>query len=225
MPKVSETYLSEKRNFILECTEEILQEKPLYLITVRDIIKKAGFSQGVIYRYYGNLDEIYIDFINQYVPRYPLEERIDQLIGSEKTPLTILSQCLTAMGDYIDEMWQSIVGKTFFELMVLYAYDREKRAAIFPQLKCKQSLEYAQQKIVEYTLMNIEKNIFHPQVPVQAIMTFVGCFIDGLAQSLTMNTADDRDNPPDVPEMFQLLAKTVVHFLEAQTKGDNKNVE
>ena len=64
MPKVTEEYLTGKRNLILECTNEILIEKPLYQITMRDIIKKAGFSQGAIYRYYANIDEIYIDLIN-----------------------------------------------------------------------------------------------------------------------------------------------------------------
>ena len=49
MPKVTEEYLKEKRKYILECTGEILKEKPLYTVTMRDIIKKAGFSQGIIY--------------------------------------------------------------------------------------------------------------------------------------------------------------------------------
>lgn len=52
MPKVTTKYLTDRKDFILECTNEVLKEKPLYQITMRDIIKKAGFSQGAIYRYY-----------------------------------------------------------------------------------------------------------------------------------------------------------------------------
>ena len=48
MPKVTDEYLTDKKNYILECTGEILKEKPLYSITMRDIIKRAGFSQRCV---------------------------------------------------------------------------------------------------------------------------------------------------------------------------------
>ena len=41
MPKVTTKYLTDRKDFILECTNEVLKEKPLYQITMRDIIKKA----------------------------------------------------------------------------------------------------------------------------------------------------------------------------------------
>ena len=40
MPKVTDEYLTDKKNYILECTGEILKEKPLYSIAMRDIIKE-----------------------------------------------------------------------------------------------------------------------------------------------------------------------------------------
>lgn len=218
MPKVTDEYLIEKKNFIIECTGEILKEKPLYLITMRDIIKKAGFSQGAIYRYYTNLDEIYVDFINNHTTYNLLEQRIDALLSSEQAEKIILAKCFIAMGEYIEELLKSVVGKTFFELTVLYAYDVEKRAAIFPKLKFKQSLEYAQHRIVEYALSNVEKGVFRPQIPMRSIILFVSCFIDGIAQSVAINTEEssnyDFKPASDIPEMFQTLAKAVVSFLE-----------
>ena len=59
MPKVTDEYIADKKSYILKCTGEILKEKPLYLVTMRDIIKKAGFSHGIIYHYYANLAKIY----------------------------------------------------------------------------------------------------------------------------------------------------------------------
>lgn len=218
MPKVTDEYLIDKKNFILECTGEILKETPLYLITMRDIIKKAGFSQGAIYRYYTNLDEIYVDFMNKHTTNILLEQKIDVLLSSEQTEKLILAECLITMGKYIEELLKSVVGKTFFELTVLYAYDFEKRAALFPKLKFKQSLEYAQHKIVEYALSNVEKGVFQPKIPMHSIIVFVGCFIDGIAQSVAINTAESssHDSEPalNIPEMFQTLAKAVVGFLE-----------
>lgn len=218
MPKVTDVYLTEKREYILACTGEILKEKPLYQITMRDIIKEAGFSQGAIYRYYSSLDDIYVDFINQHTPAHPLEKEIDVLLESTQTAKTILTECFIAMGSYIEALLTSIVGQTFFELTVLYAYDTEKRDAILSQLAFKQSLAYAQQKIVEYALHNVEKGVFRPQIPVRSILLFVSSFIDGIAQSVAIHTAAGSNEniaaASDIAEMFETLAKAVIGFLE-----------
>ena len=185
---------------------------------MRDIIKKAGFSQGVIYRYYANLDEIYVDFINKHTTCYLLEQRIDTLLSSERPERIILAECLISIGEYIAELLQSVVGKTFFELLVLYSGDFEKRTAIFPKLKFKQSLEYAQNRTVEYAMSNVEKGVFRPQIPVQSILLFVSVFIDGIALNVVFNAAggNHHDSEPamNIPEMFQTLAKAVISFLE-----------
>ena len=214
MPKVTDEYLTDKRNFILECTNEILKEKPLYQITMRDIIKKAGFSQGAIYRYYSNLDEIYIDLINKNTPCNILEHKIDTLLNSKQTEKEILFECIIALGEYIEELLKLVGGRTCFELTVFYAYDPEKRATVFPRLRFKQSLEYVQNKFVEYALCNVEKGVFHPQIPIDSIMMFVSSFIDGIAQSVATGAADGNYNTEDISVMFQTLAMAVIHFIE-----------
>lgn len=214
MPKVTDEYLADKKNYILKCTGEILRIKPLYSVTMRDIIKKAGFSQGIIYHYYTSLDEIYVDYINKNTTYNLLEQNIDLLINSELTEKEILSECIIAIGKYIEELLKSVGGRTCFELTVFYAYDFEKRATIFPKLKFKQSLAYAQNKILEYVLSNIEKGVFSPQIPIRSIIMFISSFIDGVAQSVATNVAKGDDNPEDISMMFQILAKAVIGFFE-----------
>lgn len=219
MPKVTDKYLTDKRNFILECTSEILKEKPLYQITMRDIIKKAGFSQGAIYRYYANIDEIYIDLINKNTTYNLLEQKIDTLLGSQQPEKTILSECIIAIGEYVEELLKSVGGKTCFELLVFYAYDNEKRNTVFPLLKFKQSLEYAQNEIVDYFINSMQKGIFHPVISVESIIMFISVSIDGISQNVAMSTVgnnnQDKKLAVDVSEMFQTLAKAVINFLEA----------
>ena len=218
MPRVTDEYRADKRKFILECTGEILKEKPLYLVTMRDVIKKAGFSQGVVYHYYANLDEIYVDYINRHTTCNVLEQKIDTLLSSGQPEQTILAECFIAMGEYIAELLKSVVGKTFFELQVLYSSDFDKINAIFPKLKFKQSLEYAQYKTVEYALSKVETGAFRPQIPVKSLLAFVSVYIDGIAQSVVFNAAggNNSDSAPsvDIPEMFRVLAKAVTNFLE-----------
>ena len=219
MPKVTDEYLTDKRNFILECTNEILKEKPLYQITMRDIIKKAGFSQGAIYRYYANIDEIYIDLINKNTTYNLLEQQIDTLLSSEQPEKTILSECIIAIGKYVEELLKSVGGKTCFELLVFYAYDNEKRNTVFPLLKFKQSLEYAQNKIVDYLIRSIKKGIFRPAISIESIIMFISISIDGISQNVAMSTVgnnnQDKKLAVNVSEMFQTLSKAIINFLEA----------
>jgi AcrR family transcriptional regulator len=216
-PKVADEYLINKRNFILECTGEILKEKPLYLVTMRDIIKRAGFSQGGIYRYYSGLDEIYIDFINKHTINNHLEQTIDALLNSAQSGKIILMECFIAMREYIAALLESAAGKPLFELLVLYASDFEKRITIFPKLKFKRSLEYVQNRIMDYTMRNVDKVVFRPQIQVRSIILFVSVFIDGISQSVVFNAAEGDQNDfasaANIPEMFQTLAKAVINFL------------
>ena len=218
MPKVTKEYLSDKKNYILECTEEIVKEKPLYLITMRDIIKKAGFSQGVIYRYYSNLDDIYVDFINKHTTSTDLQLKIDSLLNSVQPEKTILADCLTAIGDYIAELLESVVGKTFFELLVMYTSDSGKRTEVFPKLKFRQSLEYAQKRTAEFALRSIEKGVFRSRIPFESVLMFVSIFTDGVSQHAVFGNMEDNAGESGleafVPEMFKLLANIVLSFLE-----------
>ncbi len=58
MPKVNEAYISEKKQVILDATFRICMRKPVYQVTMKDVIKETGMSQGGIYRYYANFYDI-----------------------------------------------------------------------------------------------------------------------------------------------------------------------
>lgn len=65
MPKVSQEYLDNKRNAIVSAALKVCKSKPLYQITMKDIIRESGVSQGGIYRYFKSIDEILVEVINR----------------------------------------------------------------------------------------------------------------------------------------------------------------
>jgi len=215
MPKVTAAYLEEKRTYILDCTAEILKEKPLYHITMKDIIKRAGFSQGLIYQYYPNIDEIYVDYINRQMIDYPLEQKTDDLIASGRSGKEILTGCMLVLGEYIESLLDSVGGKTCFDLLITYSHDEDKRNEVLPKLKFKQSLQYAQDRIVEFTLSNVESGGFIPGIPVESIIVFAGVCIDGIVQSVaTAGTTAEGKPAIDVTDLFRTLARAMVGFIE-----------
>lgn len=218
MPKVSEAYLAEKKAYILQCTNELLEETPLFHLSMRDIIKKTGFSQGAIYRYYANIDEIFIDLINRIPINYPLEQEVDLLLHSKQPATTILSDVILAIGRFVEELLRAVGGKLFFELLVYYAYDAEKEQTTLAQLKFKQSIDYAQSKTIDYFLASIQKEEIQLTIPIESITRFIGVSVDGIIQYAALSSAKNNQEKDklasETADLFRTLTQSIVHFFK-----------
>ena len=221
MPKVDDEYLTKKQEYILACTGEVLREKPLYIVTMSDIIKKAGFSHGVIYRYYANLDEIFIDFINGNTGVDSLGQQIDALIESERSAPSVIADCIIALGEYVNSLFDSTWGRCFFELVVYYSHDVEKRTRVFPHLIFKQHLDQAKQKIVDYVITCSAEGNVALAIPVDSMVQFVNYCIDGITQNMAIMGVDRENQVPSVKSMsaFETLAQVVVNFIRTLERG------
>ena len=74
MPKVDEEYFENKRKIILNAAMRVFQRKPAYSVTMKDIVNESGLSQGGVYKYYSNIDEIVVALLNTItVPVKPKE--------------------------------------------------------------------------------------------------------------------------------------------------------
>ncbi|UUV26633.1 TetR/AcrR family transcriptional regulator [Lysinibacillus sp. FN11] len=98
MPKVSHDYVKRKRNVILEAALSVCKDKPLYEITMRDIIRASGVSQGGIYRYYSDLDEILVEIINQANANADYKKDVDAIIENNAAPKEMLEKLFTFLG-------------------------------------------------------------------------------------------------------------------------------
>ena len=64
--KVSQEYLTGKRRKILEATKELIIERGFKDISVRNIKEKAEISQGTIYVYFKNKEEIFVSLVDDF---------------------------------------------------------------------------------------------------------------------------------------------------------------
>ena len=58
MPKVTEEYIINKKKKIVSAAYELCIKKTVSTVTMQDIINETGLSQGGIYRFYKDIDEI-----------------------------------------------------------------------------------------------------------------------------------------------------------------------
>ncbi|MCR5153458.1 MAG: TetR/AcrR family transcriptional regulator [Lachnospiraceae bacterium] len=76
MPRVTEEYYEMKKKEIIDAAYRVCLKKPITSIEMKDVIAEAGFSHGVIYRYYKYLDEILSDM----VIRINTDNRVDKMV-------------------------------------------------------------------------------------------------------------------------------------------------
>lgn len=115
MPKVDEAYLEERRKYIIDCALEVLAEKPLEQITMRDVIRKTGFSQGTIYNYYKNMDELLTVLLCQYM--YRMKQILEEDIQKEQDFFSCYHRVCQDMAKlYEDEpqLFKAILGEISF---------------------------------------------------------------------------------------------------------------
>ena len=63
MPKVSPEYIASKKRLITDAAYQLCLEKTVSTVTMQDIINRTGLSQGGIYRFYRDIDEIFADML------------------------------------------------------------------------------------------------------------------------------------------------------------------
>lgn len=217
MPKVTDEYIASKKEFILQCVNEVCAEKPIYEITMRDIIKKTGYSQGAIYRYYANLDELFLELINRNTTNFPLEQRIDELLCAGLEVFETFSKCMMTIGTYIQEFLKLSTSKMYFELLATYAYDTQRQDCILPQLKFKKSYEYAKQRTAEYITEQIKCGAFTSIIAIESLLPFFGAAMDGISNDAVFSAVGVNGEKPshmvDVLDMFEVLSKSILGFL------------
>lgn len=186
MPKVSQDYVNRKRNVILEAALSVCKDKPLYEITMRDIIRASGVSQGGIYRYYSDLDEIFVEIINKANANADYKEDVDAIMESNEAPKEILEKLFTFLGEYIQENL-STVGKIHFEITILFANNPERQKKILPNITENESGQYLVERILNTIHEGISLGSFQPEVSLEDLFTFIMTSIDGIVRDVVLH--------------------------------------
>ena len=185
MPKVSHDYVIKKKKIILEAALSVCKVKPLYEITMRDIIKASGVSQGGIYRYYSDLDEILVAIINQANANADYKDDVDAIIENSEIPKEKLGKLFTFLGEYIKENL-STVGKIHFELTILFANNPERQMKILPNITENESGQYLVERIFNTIHEGISLGSFQPEVALEDLFTFIMTSIDGIVRDVVL---------------------------------------
>ena len=122
MPKVSEEYFDNKRKIILDAALKVFSKKPSYTVSMKDIIKESKLSQGGVYKYYSNIDDIIISLINR---NKILVNPKNIIKDNYNNPEKAIFEFLEAYKNYFFETTKEY-GKIFFELFPMLINDKKR---------------------------------------------------------------------------------------------------
>ena len=164
MPKVNEEHFANKENRIVQAAIRVCQTKSAYDVTLRDVIKKSGISQGGMYCYYRSIDEVFAAILNRCYREIKLEGGIENIFESEEPPEIIIKTAFNYMGQMMGKISLSY-GKLINELNTIFINDTERRKKIKALLPVENDCDKIDDMLLVFISKHIESGYFKPVTP------------------------------------------------------------
>lgn len=185
MPKVSADYFEEKKNKILDAAYAVCMKKPVYSVSMRDIISETGLSQGSIYRYFSSLTDILIALITRDSESYNVKTLVDTAISYSNVPEKVIGEIF---GVYEKAFLDNLVGvgKIYHEITALYANDKEVFSRFYHTRMASEEA-YLQEKSFSFIAGKIAEGYFKPKLALEDLINFLVASFDGIIRDLILS--------------------------------------
>lgn len=224
MPKVSEEYYEKKRREIIDAAYRVCARKPITSIDMKDIIAETGFSHGVIYRYYKDLDEVFKDLVITINSENRIDERLGEILAKadiKDWEQTIYDIC-QMLADYMREVGTDMLKVSIYGDMLAMS-DPERAMNIAKRLgKDEQSpLLYATEAMTEFLNKVVKENGLEPKTQVDQIIQFFIVNYHGIQSGYVLTEcfkAEHIEGKYKIDDMYRNLATSVVLMMGGNAK-------
>lgn len=217
MPKVTEEYIQKKKQKILEATYQLCLEKTMSTVTMQDIINRTGLSQGGIYRFYHDIDEIFSDMILELRKKVNLKEKIDILFSQADHLNTeeIVNEVFAIVADFLTD---NLMGsaKIDFELSILAMNAPGRVEKILRDIQEIGNMEYIRVQTSQFFIQRAKNGKLQPRVKLEEVMTFISSSFVGIQMNCIVNCCYNKIPMSEwyEPKMqLMTLAKSVNYLL------------
>jgi len=219
--KMSASQVEQKREQILDAAFAVCMRKSMHEVSMRDIITEVGFSQGNIYRYFSNLDEILIELMNRRRIPFDTKAAVDNALSSGCHPEEKIGKMFKIWEKSILDNFLGI-GKIYHEMRFVCANDHERLLRIYLQNHTMIDQEYWKEKGTDLVMQNIEKGYFKPRLPLEDIYAFLAASMDGIIRDLILTT--HYNVPTSIRFEKDKLIKSLCTAFVLLLGGNEKNI-
>lgn len=219
MPKVTEEYIQNKKKRIIDAAYTLCLKKTVSTVTMQDIINETGLSQGGIYRFYHDIDEIFSDMIQDMRTRVSIKETINDILEKkdELSPSEITNQIFEMLSQFMKDELMGI-EKIDFELSVLAMNAPERVQKIMKHIPGVGNMEYLTISTMKYFTEQMQQGKIHPRVSAEELLSFISSAYSGIQMMCIVNNCYKHENNP-LTQLYQpeiqikTLAKTVNYLI------------
>ena len=219
MPKVTEEYIQNKKKRIVEAAYTLCLKKTVSTVTMQDIINETGLSQGGIYRFYHDIDEIFSDMIQDLRIRVNIKDEIDEILEKkdELSPSEVTNQLFDMLSRFMKKELMGI-EKVDFEFSILAMNAPERVDKIIKNVSGEGNMEYLTMCTMRYFTEQIQSGKIKPRVSKEELLSFISSAYSGIQMTCIVNNCyKQEDNPltrlyqPEI--QIKTLAKTVNYLI------------
>ncbi|MGD6873688.1 TetR/AcrR family transcriptional regulator [Sutcliffiella horikoshii] len=179
MPKVKPEHAERKKAEIVDAAKRVCSRKPVYEVAMRDIVMESGMSQGGVYKYFANIDEVFVAILNEETLTSTIKERVDVLFQSQSVPAKKLDQFLCIIGQHIVASIKED-GSIYYELIALYSKDPARFETLKGQLHEVSNLQYLQKYFATFLVEQLENGTFKTTMQKEDVLTLMEVYMTGL---------------------------------------------
>ncbi len=184
MPKVKEEYFEEKRNLIVDSAMRVCQTKPAYEITMRDVVKECNISQGGIYCYFLDIDEIFAAILNRCHNEIKFDEDAMKIFDKKENPEIIIETAFALWGQMTDKIIK-LYGNLIYQLNAIYLNDPVRGRKVQKLVKVGSDYDKYMDKLLIFIENHIENNDFNPVMQKEHILLLISVALQGITRTVT----------------------------------------
>ncbi len=226
MPKVSDEYFENKKNEIVDAAFRVCSKKPITSVVMKDIIDETGFSHGLIYKYYKDLDEVLRDLVIKINLQNKLDEKLDAIIESNESKISrwksvIREICGMLSQQMIDSGTDVIKISLYSDMLAMSEPERVSRIAKKLDVDTQSPLLYLAQVMEQYLKKILSVKKLRPVKTVDQIIQFIIISYHGIQTGFVLSEcygANHLKNKYKPKEMFDCLADSIIAMMGGKMK-------
>ena len=217
MPKVTEEYILNKKKLITDAAYELCLEKTVSTVTMQDIINRTGLSQGGIYRFYKDIDEIFGDMLADMHKRVTIKDELDAILAKadDFSAGEVIEQIFDMLADNMEKELMGI-QKIDLEMSVLAMNAPERVDKILAGANGVGNKEYLMYRTSEYFGQKIEQGKLKPRIVPTEILAYISSSYTGIQTACIVQHCYHKMQAGEMFQprrRFRVLAATVKYLM------------
>jgi AcrR family transcriptional regulator len=217
MPKVTTEYIQNKKKMIIDVAYELCIEKTVSTVTMQDIINRTGLSQGGIYRFYKDIDEIFRDMLIDVRKKVSFKDKVDEIFEriDEIPEKEIAYMIFDTLAEFMEDELMGI-EKLDFELSILAINSPKRMEKILSSLPDIGNKEYVMKRTMEYFIKKIQQGKCTPRVSGEELYSYITSAYSGVQMCCIVNNCYKQSAFSELykpRKQFKTVAKTVNYLL------------